>query len=120
MEQHIWFFQQGTYKVYIEDIRLKNKFDWLKGFNRGGTYCNKEGKQGWDYTFSAGSYDKVARLLKLPLKKKNKNQIMAGKLSKVGVATEKGDFTHANSHQVPTIASKSEEVSKDTTNMFHA
>ena len=45
---------------------------------------------------------------------------MAGKLSKVGVATEKGDFTHANSHQVPTIASKSEEVSKDTTNMFHA
>ena len=115
MNQEIWFFQKGFYAVHINDSKLKQKLDVLKNFKRINTYYDSSGVRGWDYVIPADMYNKVARLLKIPLKTKNANRVRAGKQSKVADGTEQYDLTKVNMHQTLLDASKTEEASKDTT-----
>lgn len=95
MENEIWFYYRGFYKAYIQDYKIKQKLDDWKDCKIQCSYFMPGGKNGWDYVFPAKKYSRIAKLLNLPLKKKNQNRVFAGKNSKVVKAKKGGDFTQA-------------------------
>ena len=97
MNNEIWFYEQGYYKAYFENRKIKNKLDFWKDCRVGCQYYYPQGKRGWDYILDSRLYNKVAKLLGLPLKLKNKNRVLAGKQSKVARNMERYDLAKVNS-----------------------
>lgn len=97
MHQEIWPYGRGFYKVYVEDYATKEKLDKWKDFKLSCRYFHKNGKNGWDYIFPSNRHNRVAELLHLPLKEKNKNRILAGENSKIAKGEIRYDFTQVNS-----------------------
>ncbi|KPK42925.1 MAG: hypothetical protein AMJ78_00770 [Omnitrophica WOR_2 bacterium SM23_29] len=84
MNPEIWPYYRGYYKVYTEDYEIVKKLSSWKDCRHSNTYYRNEKVIGWDMVFPSRFYNKVARLVGLPLGKKNPNrkrqgQIMADK-----------------------------------------
>lgn len=85
MTPEIWPYYRGFYKVYTENYEAVRKIASWEGCRRSCTYYTQNGKLfGWDLIFPSKLYNKVARLVGLPLKRKNpsrqkQGQIMADK-----------------------------------------
>ncbi len=116
MKQEIWWFQTGEYKACITDSKLKRRLDFLKDVVLRDHYLY-QGRKAWGYTFPAKLYNKIANLLKLPLKTKNLNRVQAGKQSKVADGVERYDLAKVVSTETPLDASKIAVASKDTSSM---
>jgi hypothetical protein len=64
MNQEIRLFQKGFYAVYIIDLKLKRKLDFLKNFKLMTTYFYPNGGRAWEYILPAQMYSKVVRWIK--------------------------------------------------------
>ena len=95
MENEIWLYYRGFYKAFTQEYEIKRKLDSWKDCKVQCSYIMPDGKNGWDYVFPAKIYNRVAKLLNLPSKKKNKNKILAGKNSNVAKAEKGGVSTQA-------------------------
>ena len=97
MLQEIWPYGRGFYKVYVEDYAIKQKLDDWKDCKLSCRYFHVNGKNGWDFIFPSKLYNRIAGLLHLPLKEKNKNRVLAGRHSKVATNEKRHDLTKVNS-----------------------
>lgn len=97
MEQQIWAYGRGFYKAYVEDYKIKEKLDGYRDCKLSNRYYLPDGKLGRDYIFPAKLYNRIAGLLQLPPKEKNKNRVLAGKNSKIVKVKNGGDFAQVNS-----------------------
>lgn len=94
MRNEIWKMYSDEYMLYVEDNKIKKRLDFLKDVRLSTQgYNPKTGKRGWGYMFPARLYNKMARLLKLPLKQKSFNRVWAGKNSKVANNEKRYDLT---------------------------
>jgi len=89
--KEIWYFWKNVYKVYTENYQdVKKIMSWKdvelssayyqnsKSFSKGKAFA-------WDLIFPGRLYRKVAKVVGLPLKRKNPDrQIQGQKLAKVG------------------------------------
>jgi len=79
MVNEIWSYHRGYYKFYTEDKKLFNKIKRWKDSEPSAIYSSKGIVFGWDIIIPARYYNRAAKLAKLPLKRKNKNRVAAGK-----------------------------------------
>jgi len=92
MQSEIWEYDRGFYKVYLENAEIKRKITSWDGcketVRQHCHYFHPDGKIGWDIIFPGKYYDKIARLLGLPLKAKNQNRVDHGRKLGEKAATE--------------------------------
>jgi len=87
MENEIWEYGKGIYKVYLEDRVIRDKIKKFEGCCVHGRYYHPNGTLGWDLIFPGKYYDRIADLVGLPMRKKNINRVRHGKkLGKLAVA----------------------------------
>ena len=119
----IWPFLRGQYKVYLEDVALKDR---IAGWQECRVHCIYHNRRlqvvAWDIIFPSRLYDRVAQLCGLPPRKKSPGRVAHGKrlgakakaLGHVG-AQNRGDFpivdfaqTRQDGHmaELPTMGSQ--------------
>jgi len=79
MECSIWQYGRGLFKVYLDDIKLRDR---IAGWEECVLHCRymyPGGDNAWDIIFPARLYDRVADLVGLPRKKKNPKRVALGK-----------------------------------------
>jgi len=76
MKSEIWPWYRGFYKVYLEDSEKKRQIAGWQGCKEHCKYFLPDGRQGWDVIFPSRLYDKVARIVSLPLKKRNPKRVL--------------------------------------------
>jgi hypothetical protein len=96
MKPHIWFFEKGFYKVYLNDYEVKKILSTWKDCHASCQYYFPSGKKGWDFIFPAKLYNKVAQLATLPAKEKHPNRVLSGKGLKIGKGQVWGDLPQVN------------------------
>lgn len=91
MIPEIWPYSRGLYKVYTEDYQVMKKIASWEGCKKSGIYYNHYGQVfGWDLIFPGYLYNRIAKSVGLPPRKKNPNRINHGK--KLGRLAKKKDF----------------------------
>lgn len=65
MKPHIEFFQTGEFRVYVENVQLRNEIKKLEGVRPLGKYWHPNGIKGWDFIFPSKHHSKVTKLLKI-------------------------------------------------------
>jgi hypothetical protein len=90
METEIWKYDIGRYKVVVVDRELKNKLMSWKECTLHCRYSYMRGEIGWDFIFPGRIYNRVARLVGLPPKRKNPKRVAQGK--------RLGELAAANDH----------------------
>ena len=79
MKPEIWPYYRGFYKVYTEDYQVMKKIASWEGCKRSGTYYNPKGQVfGWDLIFPGYLYNRIAKSVGLPPRKKNPNRQIQG------------------------------------------
>ena len=97
MKQEIWPYGKGLYKVLVEDKKVKVRIERWKDLKLSCRYSHPDGWCGWDYIFPARLYNKVAKLLGLPLQNKNPHRVLVGLSSKVSNGENRYDLTKVKS-----------------------
>jgi hypothetical protein len=75
----IWFWKRGYFKVYIDNLKIRQKVDRWKEAKLHCTYSFPNGQMGWDFIITTKLYNRIAELLNLPSRTKNVNRVEAGK-----------------------------------------
>lgn len=80
MYSEIWKYDSGRYKVYVECRNLRIRLRAWKDCVMHSSYSHVRdmGEIGWDFIFPARMYDRVARLVGLPARKKNPERVARG------------------------------------------
>ena len=79
MNPKIWRYFKPNFKVYLENWKLTKRIAswnccWISS-----DYWFRDGTLGWDIIFPPKYYDRIAKLLSLPLKEKSVKRISNGK-----------------------------------------
>jgi len=74
----IWFYQKGEYKCYSKDLKLLNRIESWILVDSGAYYYESGNLFARDLIFPSKLYNRVAKALGLPLRKKNKNRSEGG------------------------------------------
>lgn len=75
----IWQFERGFYKGYTEDVKVANRIIRWSSVERGSIYYTPSMRIfAYDFIFPTRSYNRVARALGLPERKKSAGRIKQG------------------------------------------
>jgi len=80
MRSEIWEWYRGYYKVYLEDSVIKRQITGWGECKEHCYYFHLDGKRGWDVIFPSKLYNRVAKLVSLPLKQKNLKRVQLGRM----------------------------------------
>lgn len=81
--------KKGRYRVHIVDYDVMEKISLWKDCTPHAEYRYPDGTWAWDFLFPGDIYDRVARLVGLPKKKKNPKKVARGKrLGELAVAND--------------------------------
>jgi len=79
MKPEIWPYSRGLYKAYTEDYQVMKKIASWEGCKKSGIYYNHYGQVfGWDLIFPGHLYNRIAKSVGLPSRKKNPNRQKQG------------------------------------------
>ena len=82
-------YYRGHYRAHFKSKVIKDKLESWKDCKFHAEYKDANGNMAWDYIFPGKIYDRIARLLNLKLKVKNKSRVMCGKkLGKIAVEND--------------------------------
>ena len=80
MGTEIWKYDRGRYKIYVEDREARKKLMSWKDCVIHCQYAHMRDMRecGWDFIFPRRMYDRVARLVGLPARKKSPGKVSRG------------------------------------------
>lgn len=86
----IWRFDGNIYKAHCKDPAVAKKIAGWEGCELSSVYSYPDGHREADVTFPSRLYNRVAQLLKLPLREKNPNRVAQGQ--RISVINKKHRF----------------------------
>ena len=113
---NIWKYQGNTFKAHCTDIALAKRIASWDGCERSGTYYHPDGHNEMDVIFPARLYNRVAELLKSPLRQKNPKRVAHGR--EMSVINKKHRFLRNTKLQKSTSEGASKEKSLGTLNVL--
>ena len=89
MENEIEEYERGRYRVHIVDYDVKKKIALWKDCAFHAEYRYPDGTWAWDFLFPGDIYERVAKLVGLPPKKKSARRVAHGRqLGKMAVVND--------------------------------
>lgn len=86
----IWKYQGNTFEVHCTDTSVGRRIASWEGCEKSAIYYYPDGHNEMDVLFPVGLYNRVAELLKLPLRQKNPKRVAQGR--KMSVINKKHRF----------------------------
>jgi len=80
MDSEIWEWFRGYYKVYLEDSKVKRQIASWDECKEHCKYFHSDGRLGWDIIFPSRLFNRIAKLVSLPLKRKNMKRVLHGQI----------------------------------------
>lgn len=90
LSNDIWKYQGNSFRAHCKDSALAKKIAGWEDCERSSVYHYPDGHREMDVVFPGRLYNRVAELLKLPLKEKNPNRVAQGR--KMSVINKKHRF----------------------------
>lgn len=78
MSNDIWKYQGNTFKAHCMEVFLAKRIATWDGCEKSATYYYPDGHNEMDVIFPVRLYNRVAELLKLPLRQKNPKRVAQG------------------------------------------
>lgn len=113
METKIWKYGRGFIKVFVIDYAMKVQ---ISRWEKAKVHCHywlPKGKKAWDIILPSKLHDRVAVILGLPKRQKNKNRVKAGKT--VGKLNLPYSHNKVRRAKMPAMTSNSSKTGKDIT-----
>ena len=116
LSNDIWKYQGNSFRAHCKDSALAKKVAGWEDCERSSVYHYPDGHREMDVVFPGRLYNRVAELLKLPLKEKNPNRVAQGR--KMSVVNKKHRFLCNTRLQKLISDEVFEEKSLGTSNTF--
>ena len=118
LSNDIWKYQGNTFKAHCMEVFLAKRIATWDGCEKSATYYYPDGHNEMDVLFPVRLYNRVAELLKLPLREKNLKRVVHGR--KMSVINKKHRFLRNTKVQKLVSDEVSEEKSLRTSNTLRS
>ena len=118
MINNIWKYQGNSFKAHCTDSSLAKRIASWEGCEKSGTYYYPDGHREMDVLFPVKLYNRVAELLKLPLRQKNPKRVAHGQ--RMSVINKKHRFLRNTRLQKLDSEGVFEEKSLGTSNSLRS